>query len=82
MEIEINSNLNNHNGNDDDSEYHNNINNNNNINSNNRDYLSVPYQVNIQENKISLVEKANIKFGLFCDLLEKCLKQKAKVKSK
>ena len=34
-----------------------------------------------QEIKISLTEKANMKFSLFCDLLEKCLKQKGKVKS-
>ncbi len=34
-----------------------------------------------QENKISLSAKANVKFGLFCDLLDKCMKQKSKVKS-
>lgn len=80
MEIEINSNLNHdeeikENDEIDDENGINNANNNNNI-----DHRSLSNKV-YQENKISLCAKSNIKFALFCDLLEKCLKEKSKVKS-
>lgn len=79
MEIEINSNLNN----DEDSQENNGNAENNaeNIDENNNlDHLNNSNKA-FKENKISLTKKADIKFGLFCDLLEKCLKQKSKVKS-
>jgi CRISPR/Cas system-associated protein Cas5 (RAMP superfamily) len=87
MEIEINTNLNKEiqeisilNNNDDSR--------NNNINLENiaENYNNIIEHSSIskkayEENKISLSAKANIKFGMFCDLLEKCQKQKSKVKT-
>ena len=52
------------------------FNQNNNNNNNNLIIDSI-----IETNKILLSEKTNFKFGILCDLLEKCVKQKSKVKS-